>query len=385
MRSRLSFLEATGIIVGAGVGAGLMAVPYLVTRAGVLSFALIIPLALALNIVLNLLLTEVLLRDGRDLQIVELMREYVFRGKLGAAVSWIVFAVLGLSFIASLTAYVVGAGDVLADLTGLSPLVARLAVYLFCAAIVFFGLKSVGVSEKFALFLLLAFVVLIAVFSVSAWRRPESLPPAAGWRPTLALFGVVMYSLNAAFAVPQAVKGLGRDARLSARAAVLGAVINATIITVVTGVAIAVSAPVTEVAVIGIAAATGPVVASAASLLVFAAMLTTYWSVSLALADIISQRTAAGSRLSWAIATAPTILLVLLELFTFVEYLQLAGGIVALVVVYVTVPMYLRARRERPLPDRGWRHGWLASPVVLTIFVLGMVLMAVGSLMGMGS
>ena len=385
MKKNLTFLEATSIIVGAGVGGGVMAVPYLASQSGLLSFVFIVLVAFALNVLLNLMLTETLLRDGRDLQIVELMREYVFRGRIGRSISWIFFAVLGLAFVASLTAYVSGAGEVLAELTGIPVLWSRILVYALSAMIVFFGLKSVGFSEKIALFVILLFAAIICIGSIGVWRFPADLlrVDMGRWKESLALYGIVMYSLNAAFAVPQAVKGLNRDPRRSVRAVLTGTAINTILVTLVTLVAIAVSRPVTEVAVIGIGAATGPFVSIVGSLFVLFAMLTTYWSVSLALADIIRERLPLGERLSWFIATAPTLLLIVFGLFGFVEYMQLAGGIVALVVVYVTVPMYLRARSEGAVAKPGWTLGRFGSPFALAVFVAGMVLMAIGSFLGL--
>jgi len=349
MKKNLTFLEASSIVVGAGVGGGVMAVPYLASQSGLFSFVPIVLVAFALNVLLNLMLTEVLLRDGRDLQIVELMREYV----------------------------------------GLPTLWSRLLVYAFSAMIVFFGLKSVGFSEKIGLFLILGFVAVICFGSIGAWSLPAGTFRAGGagggtggWKEALALFGIVMYSLNAAFAVPQAVKGLGRDPGRSVRAVVTGTAINAVLVTLVTLVAIAVSRQVTEVAVIGIGEATNPIVTIAGSLFVVVAMLTTYWSVSLALADIIHERLQLGPRLCWLVATAPSLLLIVLGLLSFIEYLQIAGGIVALVVVYVTVPMYLRVKREGIVTNPGWSLGRFGAPAFLALFVAGMILMAIGSFLG---
>ena len=98
----------------------------------------VVLVAFALNLLLNLMLTEILLRDGRDLQILELMRGYVFRGRIGRSLSWVFFVLLGLSFIASLTAYVWGAGEVLAGPFGMAPLASRLLVYALSAMVVVF-------------------------------------------------------------------------------------------------------------------------------------------------------------------------------------------------------------------------------------------------------
>ena len=56
--------------------------------------------------------------------------------------------------------------------------------------------------------------------------------------------------------------------------------------------------------------------------------------------------------------------------------------IVALVVVFVTVPMFRRARRERPIVPEPSFSRFVGSPAVLVLFVLGMILMAAGSFSG---
>ena len=75
-------------MVGAGVGAGIMAVPYLAARVGLVGLAVILPVAWAASALVHLMLAEVLFRTGRDLQIVELMRLYVLRGRLGQWLLW---------------------------------------------------------------------------------------------------------------------------------------------------------------------------------------------------------------------------------------------------------------------------------------------------------
>ena len=63
----------------------------------------------------------------------------------------------------------------------------------------------------------------------------------------------------------------------------------------------------------------------------------------------------------------------------FLEWLRLAGGATALVVVVVTVPMYLDARRHGQ-PDT-WSLGRFGSWPWLVAVTLAALLMAVGSLL----
>ena len=107
------------------------------------------------------------------------------------------------------------------------------------------------------------------------------------------------------------------------------------------------------------------------------ALITSYWSVSLALADVLAERTGIGTRPSWVLATVPSLVLTLVG-WRFLELLKLAGGATALVVVLVTVPMYVRARRTGGPTD--WTLGRWGSPAALALVVVAVVLMAVGSL-----
>ncbi|MDT8298336.1 MAG: hypothetical protein RQ801_08565, partial [Spirochaetaceae bacterium] len=74
------------------------------------------------------------------------------------------------------------------------------------------------------------------------------------------------------------------------------------------------------------------------------------------------------------------VLLILFGVFDFIQYLQIAGGIVALVVMFVTVPMFLTARRERTIRAPIVRLGPWSTSILLTALTVGMLLMAVGSL-----
>ena len=110
------------------------------------------------------------------------------------------------------------------------------------------------------------------------------------------------------------------------------------------------------------------------SIFTLLAMLTTYWSLSLALAGIIGEMTKLSSRLCWLIATLPSMVLVLFELGDFMELLRTAGGLIAIVVAVMVVPAYRNARREVPGGILSKSGTWL-EVLIITAYLL----MAVGS------
>ena len=75
------------------------------------------------------------------------------------------------------------------------------------------------------------------------------------------------------------------------------------------------------------------------SLFTLLAMLTTYWSISLALSDILEEQTRWGKRLCWLIATLPSLLLVLLNLGSFLEIMRTAGGLIAILMAFMGSPL----------------------------------------------
>ncbi len=373
----LTFVEAVSLMTGAGVGAGIMAVPYLAARSGLLEMLVVVVVAFGANCLIHLMLAEVAFRSGRNLQVIELMRLHLFRDRF-APLLWSAFALLGLAFVAILAAYVAGGSEIVADLTGVSRTPADVVVYLACAAVVFFGLGAVGLFEKVATGVLVVITAVLVAGSFGVPFRPV-WSSTAGWESTLALYGMVMYAFYTFYTVPQVVKGLAPDQRSAVKAIIVGLAINAGLVTTIALIAVGVSHPVTEVAVVGMADAIGGWAGTAGSLFVFVALVTSYWSISLALADILSERIGLGRRTSWVVATLPSLLVLLAGGWRFLEWLRLAGGATALVVVVVTVPMYLDARRHGQ-PDT-WSLGRFGSWPWLVAVTLAALLMAVGSLL----
>lgn len=376
---KLTQWEAISLMVGAGVGAGIMAVPYLTERVGFIGLAFILPVAWAASTLIHLMLAEVLFRTGRDLQIVELMRLYVLHGRTGRWLLWTVFIFLSIAFLANLAAYVSGAGEILTNLLGTNRRISEFFVYGISAGVVFFGLRAVGIAERFGA---LALIGLVAAIGVGAFSLPFNALPGLSGTPAewLALYGMVMYALWTFYSVPQVVQGLGPDHRGAVRAIFVGLGINGALTAFVALIALGISTTVTKVAIIGISQRMGSWAGIAGSLFIMAALVTSYWSVSLALADILRERTGISGRLAWLFATLPSLLILWVGAWQFLEYLRLAAGATAIVVALITIPMYWQARQTGPVSDPGWTLGRWGQPTMLALALLSLVLMAIGSL-----
>lgn len=372
--SKLTTWQGACIITGYGVGSGIMALPYLVSQAGTVASLLLLVAAFFFSYCMHMMLAEIALGAGDGAQVVTMFRTFLFRGKAGKVVIPVLFVLVVLVLVFNLAAYVAGGADIIASF-GVPPLAAKIAFYAVAAAVVFFGLKVLGISESVSVSIIIAMVALLAVASLFHLDN-SILHPTASGAAVLAFFGMAMFAFVAFFSVPQVVKGLQGDAPRIRRAIVMGLGLNLVFILVITGCSLAASKEVTELAMIGWSAGIGTWAQIVGSLFTVLALLTTYWSLSLALSDIINEQTKLNFKLCWLIATLPSLLLVLFDLGGFLDLMRTAGGLIAILIACLVVPALRRCRAET---DARLLGSALASTPIQVLVVLAFLLMAVGS------
>ena len=372
----LTVWEASCIITGYGIGAGVLAIPYIAQKNGIVSTLIIILLAFAINVLLHLMIAETVQKCSDGAQIVSIFSRFLFRGKWKNLLTGIFFALMAFVLVTNLTAYIAGAADVLSGFLPLPLLLSKVLFYIAAAAVVLFGLKAVALSEKYTIAVIFALIAVLAAASAVAPHHP--LPTnSGGLRDGLALFSMVMLSFSAYFSVPQAVEGLHGDSKKIKKAVFIGLTNNLIIILVVTFCTLLSSEEITEVAMTGWSAGIGKWAQIIGSVFTVLAMLTTYWSLSLSLADIIREQFNFDGRLCWLLATLPSFILSLLNIGGFIDFLQLAGGAIAIIVAAMVVPTYSRSRKEIP----GSTLGVFGETPFCVLTIIAFILMAVGSLL----
>ena len=372
---QLTVWEAACIITGYGVGGGVMAMPYLAAKNGVVSALIILVAAFAASWLLHMMIAEVALKCGAGSQIVSVFSRFLFRGKGKAALTIGFFVLMAFVLVTNLTVYIVGAAEIIADLLGISQLLSEIIFYVAAASVVIFGLKAVGISEKYTVAVIFG---LIGVLAVASFIKPANVLPVAfgSLKDGVAYFAMAMLSFSAFFSIPQAVEGLGGDEKKIKKAVFLGIGNNFILIVLITLAALIASGEVTEVAMIGWSRGIGQWAEIIGGVFTVLAMLTTYWSISLALSGIVGEQLKLSDRLCWLLATLPSLVLALLGLGGFIDFLELAGGAIAIIVAVMVVPTYRNARREVP----GSMIGKLGSPAFQILTVIAYLLMAIGSL-----
>lgn len=83
MEKKLTVWQAACIITGYGVGSGIMTLPFLVDRAGLVPGLFIVAIAFFFSYVMHMMLAEITIGSGQGSQIISVFRTYLFRGPKG--------------------------------------------------------------------------------------------------------------------------------------------------------------------------------------------------------------------------------------------------------------------------------------------------------------
>ena len=373
--SRLTFMEATSIIVGHGVGAGILAVPYLASRAPWWDFLWILSLAYAVNLLLHLMIAELSL-NNKGAQFVKCFENELFTGRFKKVATWIVFGFLAFSVLCNVASFITGSAAVFTSWFGLSSWAGMLIYYVIAGLVVFFGMKIVGICEKYSV---IAMVLVIGILFVATVMGQTSALPATFIASTnaMALYSTVAFSLSAVMSVPQVVKGVSGDRKKIVSAIAAGTGINAFLIIVVTFMTLlgAGQAITKNGALVDLSASLGGWVSIVGYVFSLLALSTSFWANTLNMRDIIAEQTKWNLRLCWLLATLPCLILALCGMSSFVGFARLAGVIQVLTGIGIIIA-YNRSRRRAGQSLICGKFGTLPFQIIV---ILGSIMATVGS------
>ena len=362
--AELTFLEATSIIVGHGVGSGILSVPFLASRNTWWDILWIVALAYCINLVMHYMIAE-LSYNNDGAQFIKCFEKELFTGKLKKVATWTAFGLLGLSVLVNVAGFIAGAAAVLRNWFGIPDWAGMLIYYVIAALVVFFGMKLVGICEKISV---LAMVAVIGILFAATMISDKSALPNTFVAGTnmLALYSMVSFSLSAVMSVPQVVKGLkGNTGRIRASIAA-GTGINVGLILIVTFMTLlGAGKGITEDgALVDLANHLGGWVAVVGYVFSLLALSTSFWANTLNLRDVIHEQTRWHIKLSYLIATVPCLILALFGLQSFVGFTRLASVIQVLTGIGIIISYNRSRRREGSSPICG-RFGVLIFQIVV--------------------
>ena len=374
--ARLTFWEAASIIIGHGIGAGILSVPYLASRNSWWDILWIAAVAYLINLLLHFMIAELSYNNG-GAQFIRCFEKELFVGRIGKILTWIAFALLGFSTIVNVSGFITGAAAALTAWLGLPELAAMLLFYIVSAAIVYLGLKVVGVCEKIAVFSMVGVVGILLAATLLSELSPLSTDSIA-FTNLLALYSMVAFSLSAVMSTPQVVKGLQGDVKQIRRAIAAGTGLNLLLILVITFMTLlGAGRDISQNgALVDLAAHLGGWVSIIGYIFTLLALATSFWANTLNLRDIVDEQVHWGPRWSWLIASLPCLVIALLRFTSFVGFTRLASVVQVLTGVGIIVA-YHRSRRKAGASPICGRFGTLPFQILV---IAGTLLSTVGAL-----
>lgn len=364
--ARLTFGEATSIIVGHGVGAGILSIPFLASRNSIFDLVWVLALAYGTNLLLHYIIAE-LSYNNNGAQFIKCFETELFTGRLKTIFTWIAFALLGFSVIVNVSGFLTGAAAVFGSWFGMPRIGGVLLFYLIGGSVVFFGMKLVGLCEKVAVVSMLAVIGVLVVGTLRGETQSFG-GDFVSLTNVLALYSMIAFALSAVMSVPQVVKGLDGDVKKIRASIALGTGINLFLILVITLTTLAgVGRDISQNgALVDLSEHLGGWVGIIGYIFTLLALATSFWANTLDLRDIVNEQTRWGVRSSWAAATLPSLAIALLGVTSFVGFTRLASIVQVLTGVGVIVA-YNRSRRRMGTSPICGRAGTLPFQLMVLV------------------
>lgn len=374
--AKLTKFEAISMIVGNSIGTGIIAVPYLATKNSMLDVIWMVAIAYIVNVILHLIIAELSYNNG-GVQLVKSFEGELFHGVMKKIFSWVVFVVYGLAIMTGVSGNINGGAQIFTNWFGIPLWSAQVIYYIIAGIVVFMGMKAVGIAQKYAVVLLMGIVV---VMTVGTFLHPVNTLYTAPfhWNNLLALYSMVVFATSANQAVIQVVKGLDGNPGKIRSCIFIGFGLSSIFVLIVTmTVLLGTKDEITkELAYMQLGESIGSWAVVLAGIFSLFALLTTFWSNTLALRDVVHEQIGTGNRISWLIATIPCILFAVFGVNSFIILTRIMSGVVVLVSVMLVLT-YGKSRRKAGASPI---CGVIGTVPFQALMVISTIISAVGSL-----
>ena len=366
---RLTFMEATMMVVGSTIGSGVLGLAFASRNAGWPVLLTWLVVAGFFSIISMLYVAEATLRTTRPLQLSGLAEKYV--GKIG---SWLIFFSVGATSFCSLIAYTSGCGKILSEFFGISLEMASCLFALGATSVVWLGLKATGVAEKYLSSGMTAMLILLVGASLFSARVPVADILYTHW-----MYAVPVFCYAVQYIVPEISRGFTHEPGKLVPSILAGAGISFVILALVP-LAVFLMLPVdeiSEVASLSWGRALGsPVFFVIVNAFAFCAMLTSFWAIAESFLTNMIDRLGFKSETDirtraacLAFIVIPPVLLAYSGLVGFVNAIFSAGTFGGIIMSILPVFM-LRSSRKHGDKKPCWQCGWIAHPIMQTLVVL---------------
>ncbi len=360
-------LASSATLIGMTIGAGILGIPYVISRAGFITGLITIILLGFVSLYINLCVGEIALRTKGNHQLAGYAEKYL--GKQGKYIIW---SLLILFSYGALSAYILGSGTTFAALFGGSPKIYEILFLAVFGAIIYFNIKIYEDSEALLTFILVMTVLVIILFA-SPFVKASNLK-GFDIGSLFIPFGVVLFAYTGVSAVPQLKEEL-KNKKLLKKAIVTGTSVCGIIYTLFAAVTVGVvGKDATPVITIALGRIIGGWFNYLINIFSIISMATSFVAVGYVVRELYNLDLGVSRKVSWFMVVIIPLVIVLFNLSSFINLLNYSGAILISMIMIMILFIYHNARKKgERKPEYSLPYHPVISVVIGLIFLIGML------------
>jgi len=354
-KSPKNYYLATAVMVGYIIGVGMFGLPWLVSRAGIITFGFFIISLGLVQYLLHLIYANIILATKTYHRLPGYAGVYL--GKKGKG---LVFVAKLLGNYSALLAYIIITGIFLNQLLGPyfggSEFLYASALFLLEAVITYFGIQAIAKAE------LVMTGSLLLVVGLIAWQGRHFIEAGnyitLDWKYFLLPYGATLFALDGGGSLPIVAKLLGRQARAMKSVIRLSALLSVATITVFTLVIVGISGAQTSPdALAGVKLILNDGVIFFSLIFGVLTMVTSFLGVAEAIRETLWWDFKLHKNLAWALAIFIPYIMYLLNIKNLIWIISFAGAVAGGLSAIILIMIFKKLRPQklflfkRRLPD----------------------------------
>ncbi len=369
---KTALVEGSSIIIGTVIGAGILGLPFVFRQAGFWTGVVLLLIISTLVIILSLFLGEVTLRTKGNHQLTGYTEKY-----LGKGFKHLQAIVLLFGMYSALLAYMIGQGEILADIFGGPKIMWSLIFYVILGFLVIKGLGVIKRIEFIIGLLLLGFIFVLAVIAtphieISYWTKFD-------WTKFFIPYGAILFACSGLVSIPEAreIIGATKGEKKFPLVIIIGNLVPTIIYLSFAALVLSVTgANTTEIATLGLTHTIGLSALIFGSLFSIIAMSSSFMTLGVAIKTIFQYDY--KIKPLWAIVATLSVPLIffLLGIRDFFGVVSISGALSVGLTGLISLITFWEARKKGERKPEYVVPRWLAIPatvVIAAMFLLGFI------------
>ncbi|MBU2634046.1 MAG: hypothetical protein KJ674_02270 [Nanoarchaeota archaeon] len=363
--------EAIATLIGTIIGAGILGIPYVISKSGFLIGLVHIVIIGLIILAVNLFIGEVVLRTKGNHQLTGYAAKYF--GKYGKIIMTVLM-VFGINGV--LIAYLIGGSESLSAIFGGNIFYYFIGYFLFMSILIFIGLKAIRKTELIMSGLILFIVLIISLIGFTKFDivNIQMVNLSYVFYP----YGIVLLAfLGGMAAIPEMKEELVNNKKELKKAIMIGVLVPLIVYILFSFVVLGVTGINTyEIATLGLSNVFGWQVALFGNLFALFAVSTGFLVLGLALKEMYNYDFKLNKNVSWFLACIPPFLFLVFfwNLASFKNVLNVTGALFGGLESIFIILIYYKAKK---MGDRNPEYSMSISPVIgglmILMFIVGIV------------